>query len=139
MPQYSPRFIQKLAIQVKHLATPDFAVPVSYSLFRSMAKVMKPTPTHIICGAEVWSMLLSDQTIGALVDPAMHSEEVERGYFGTFMDCDVVSDSFMAVEHRMIPSNFCALVALHQRDCDTWAHECPLVNIDCSKAVLLCR
>lgn len=53
MPQYSPRFIQKLAIQVRSDSVPGFVVPVSYGLFRSMAKVMDPQPTHIICGSEV--------------------------------------------------------------------------------------
>lgn len=84
-------------------------------------------------------MMLSDPTIGALMDPALRHEDVAEGFFGHFMNCDVVSDSFMEPANRILPSNFCSLVSLMAFNHDTWAHECPIVTIECSKSILLCR
>lgn len=126
-------------MQVRSSRVPDFNIPLTYGLIHSMKKVMSKPATHIVCGANVWSMLVSDPTVGALLDPPLDHVEIEAGYLGTLLECDIVTDTFMPVADRILVPNFFALVALNVFDHDTWTMECPIVVMYDHQAIHLCR
>jgi hypothetical protein len=114
--KYEESFIKALLVEaVAKARESDFVIPLSPTLIANMRSAItdKVIPvTHIILGSALLSKMVVDPSFSMLFDPTSRREDLLSGFLGVLLGMDVLTDAYFAPEERLLPKDFCAVIAI---------------------------
>lgn len=95
----------------------NFKIPLTPKLIANMRSAITKAglpATHLIIGAGVWSLIISDAAFGLILEPGTSTEDVIAGSIGSMIGLDILTDAFFAPNERILTSNFCAVASVKE-------------------------
>jgi hypothetical protein len=94
---------------------PDIHIPFSVQLLANMHKAITKhvvPATHLVIGSNVWSAMVVDPAVQKMFEPVAKHEDLLKGFLGTIIGLDIVTDAFNHPEDRFVDKDFCSVASV---------------------------